>query len=154
MAKAQNKTVPTDKSIDLYLAGLEENRREEAKRLIPLFQEIIGYPPVLWGDSIVGFGQFLVVSPSGREVDWCLAGFAMRKAAISFYLSFDISKMGAYLERLGKHSHGKGCLYVKKLSDVDVNVLKEMITISVKEMLKWSEENGSMKKRTTSSAKV
>jgi len=139
LAKAQNKTIPTDKSIDDYLAELDESRREEAKRLIPLFEEVTGYPPVMWGDSLVGFGQFLLVSPSGREVDWCLAGFAMRKAAISLYLSFDISRMGSYLERLGNHSHGKGCLYIKKLGDVDTDVLKDMIRISVKEMLKLNQ---------------
>ena len=89
--------------------------------------------PKMWGSSIIGFGNVRHKSPkTGREVDWLKIGFSPRKANISLYLSINIKEHAATLEKLGKHKTGVGCLYINKLDDIDIKVLKGMIDASVK----------------------
>lgn len=132
MAKAKAKTAPTKVSVAGFLdAVADERKRNDGFRLIEIMKKITGAEPVLWGPSIVGFGSYHYKYESGHEGDSCLTGFSPRKEAIVLYVmpGFDTHK--DLLEKLGKHKAGKGCLYIKKLEDVDVNVLKELIKISV-----------------------
>lgn len=95
-------------------------------------QEITGEFPHLWGKSIVGFGEYHYIYKSGREGDWFLTGFSPRKQALSLYLMCDLSHDGLDFKGLGKYKKSKGCLYIKRLSDVDLEVLKRIIEDSIK----------------------
>lgn len=129
---AELKTRPTDASVEAFVAALEsERRRDESRTLIALMREATGADPVLWGDSIVGFGEAHLVYESGREVDWFEVGFSPRKRALSLYLMPGVARFGDLLERLGPHNHGAGCLYVTRLERVDETVLKALIEASV-----------------------
>jgi hypothetical protein len=136
MANAENKTKPTDAKISAYIAALDNSgRRSDAECLLEIYGEITGMEPVLWGPSIIGFGSYHYKYDSGREGDSCRAGFSPRKASLSLYLMSGYSdsdvgaKMAALRARLGKHKTGASCLYVNKLADVDVDVLREMIAL-------------------------
>lgn len=90
-----------------------------------------GCDPVLWGETIIGFGTYHYKYASGREGDWFLAGFAPRKSALTIYLYCDLDHKELSFDNLGKHKRGKGCLYIKKLSDIDLNVLKNIVRKAV-----------------------
>ena len=136
MAKAQNKTQKTDADVAAFLAGVApEERRADCEALSTLMAEVTGEPAKMWGPSIVGFGDYHYRYESGREGDAFLAGFSPRKAALTIYL------MGTYCEgddadalfaKLGKFKTGKACLYVKRLSDIEMDVLRELVVLSVK----------------------
>lgn len=133
---AEQKTRPGDTDVGSFLAQIEdEPRRRDAAQLVELMQRLTGEPPMMWGGSIVGFGQYHYRYASGHEGDSCLVGFSPRKSEFSIYL------MGIYFEdsadaarqmfsRLGKHRLGKACLYLKRLSDIDLPVLAELIALS------------------------
>jgi len=122
------KTTPTDADVDAFLAGIaDEQKREDSRALCRMMAEETGEPPRMWGPSIVGFGSYRHVYASGREGDWMALGFSPRKQSLTLYLMDGFSGYGELLERLGKHSTGKSCLYVKRLADVDVDVLREMV---------------------------
>jgi hypothetical protein len=129
-------TVVTGTDVKGFLAGVEsEQKREDSKTLLDLMGRVTGEKPKLWG-SIVGFGRYHYNYESGHEGETCLVGFSPRKAAFSIYLTgnyFPESKAKAeeLLGRLGKHTMGKGCLYVKKLADVDLKVLEDLVRLSV-----------------------
>ena len=127
---SQNKTLPTTASIAGFLAELNPSRQEEAERLISLMQNISAQPPVLWGPSIIGFGAQHYRYETGREGDMPEIAFSPRKAAITFYFMEGFDRYAEQLSRLGKHKTSVGCLYINKLSDVDLNVLKEMLEAS------------------------
>ncbi len=129
MAKAVIKTKETDASVQQYLNSIsDETKRKDSFAIMEMMQKASGEKPKLWGDSLIGFGNVTIKSPTtGREVDWFRIGFAPRKGNISLYLGIDLIKQAALLKKLGKHKTGKGCLYINKLENVDVNVLKEMI---------------------------
>ncbi|MEQ1538378.1 MAG: DUF1801 domain-containing protein [Sphingorhabdus sp.] len=136
MANTENKTKPTDAKVSAYIAALDNPvRRSDAERLLEIYGAITGLEPVLWGPSIIGFGSYHYKYDSGREGDSCRAGFSPRKASLSLYLMSGYSdgevgaKMAALRERLGKHKTGASCLYINKLADVDVDVLREMIQV-------------------------
>jgi len=98
-----------------------------------MMKKASGEDPKMWGTSLIGFGNKRYKSPAtGREVDWLLIGFSPRKANFSLYLTMDIKKHAATLKKLGKHKTGVGCLYINKLDDVDLKVLKELIDASLK----------------------
>ena len=97
-------------------------------------EEVTGEKAVMWGDSIVGFGTYHYVYASGREGDWPVTGFAPRKQALTLYIMSGFDQYDELLARLGKHSTGKSCLYIKRLSDVDVDVLRELVAESVAHM--------------------
>ncbi|TCO14830.1 uncharacterized protein DUF1801 [Kribbella steppae] len=128
---AANKTVKTDASVDDYLAGLAGPRGEDARALNDLLTAATGLEPALWGPAIVGYGDRHLVYESGRELDWFQLGFAARKQALTLYLTEGFEGYDELLERLGPHTTGVGCLYVKRLSDVDSAVLTELAQRSV-----------------------
>ncbi|MGK5445359.1 DUF1801 domain-containing protein [Micromonospora sp. URMC 105] len=126
------KTAPTDASADDFLAAVpDETRRRDALVVRDLMRQVTGEPPTMWGDAIVGFGQRHLRYASGRELDWFLVGFSPRKAATTLYLAEEFGEKEQLLARLGRHTTGKGCLYVKRLADVDLDVLTELVRASV-----------------------
>ena len=133
MAKAKNKTQETEASVDDFLNAIkDEVVRNDCKIISKMMSKATNAEPKMWGASIVGFGWRHIKSASGREVDWCIIGFSPRKANISLYMSLGTGWNNDLLAKLGKHKTGLGCLYVKKLSDVDIEVLEEMIINSAK----------------------
>lgn len=127
-------TTPTDASVERYLESLaDDRRRADAEQLITVMQEVTGEPAVMWGTSIIGFGRYHYRYASGHEGDSALAGFAPRKQHLVVYLVGEFEERHASaLSRLGPHKTGKGCLYLKRLSDVDLGVLRELIDRSVR----------------------
>lgn len=132
---AEAKTKPHGGSVEDFLALPEnEAKRSESQVLIDLMQSVSGEPSVLWG-TMIGFGRYHYLYPSGHEGDTFLVGFAPRKAEFSIYLMGapdNEDRRTALLARLGKHRMGKACLYVKRLSDIDVDVLRELAALSVR----------------------
>jgi hypothetical protein len=132
MAKTKNKTTETEQSVAGFINAVpEENQRLDAIKLANIMQAQTGFEPKLWGPSIVGFGSYHYKYESGREGDAPLVAFSPRKDAISLYTLLPEEKRESLLQRLGKHKAGKGCIYIKKMSDVDEKVVKEMIDVSV-----------------------
>ncbi len=128
----ENKTKATTSSVSAYIDALADpTRRSEAKELIQLMQRTSGEKPKLWGPSIIGFGSHHYKYDSGREGDMPLISFSPRKTALVLYSLLSHSEAKALLAKLGKHSTGKGCLYVKKLADVDKTVLEVLIRNAV-----------------------
>jgi hypothetical protein len=128
----ENKTKPTSEDVSRFLDSVpDERRRQDAKALCGLMERITGEPPVMWGPSIVGFGSYHYRYESGREGDAPLAGFSPRARELVVYLDCDAAAHDALLARLGPHKVGKSCLYLKRLSDVDENVLRELVVESV-----------------------
>lgn len=130
-----NKTVPTDADVEAYCAAQPEARAADCRALIALMQRASGHPPRMWG-RMVGFGTHHYVHDSGREGDIFEIGFASGAAGkgdISLYVSGG-SERATLLARLGRHREGKGCVYIKRLSDVDAGVLKALCAATVKEL--------------------
>ena len=122
----------TDNSVIEFIENIESaSKREDAYRLIDIFTETTGHEAKLWGPSIIGFGSYHYKYASGHEGDAPLAGFSPRKAKISLYVSPEDEKRAELLERFGKHTASKGCVYINKVSDIDEQVLKELIQQSV-----------------------
>ncbi|MGA2902229.1 MAG: DUF1801 domain-containing protein [Candidatus Korobacteraceae bacterium] len=129
---AENKTKPTQLSVIAFIDALADPaRRADAKVLVELMQSAAGEKPKMWGPSIIGFGSYHFKYDSGREGDMPLIAFSPRKAATVLYNMTAFSDSEALLAKLGKHTIGKGCLYIKKLADVDQQVLKTMIRKSL-----------------------
>ena len=138
MAQAELKTKPTDAGVVAFVDALENpSRKTDAFTLLDIYNDITGVEPAMWGPSIIGYGSYHYKYDSGREGDMCRAGFSPRKANLALYLMGGYSdaatgqKMAALRDRLGKHKTGASCLYINKLSDVDVAVLKEMIALDL-----------------------
>jgi hypothetical protein len=128
VAQSPNKTVPTEADVAAFLASVEHpGRRADAQRLDALFREVTGWQPRLWGGSLIGYGRYHYVYASGREGDFLATGFAPRKANLSIHILPGYQDHSAILARLGKHKTGKSCLYVTRLSDIDLAVLAELI---------------------------
>ena len=130
MAKSSNNvTRPTDADVLAFLKTVEHPvRRADADTAIEIFSRVTGEPPVMWGPSIIGFGQYHYRYESGREGDMCVVGFSPRKANIVCYVMGQLGPEEPLLKTLGKHRIGKGsCLYINKLADVDLTVLAQMI---------------------------
>lgn len=129
----KNKTQKTREKVEWFLSAIEEEqKREDCMLLLSIMQEITQATPHMWGTSIVGFGEYHYKYKSGREGDWFLVGFSPRKQALTLYLMCDLSHDGLDFNGLGKYKKGKGCLYIKRLSDVDINVLKRIIQDSIR----------------------
>ena len=132
----QAKTRPETGNVDAFLAQVEDPvKRADSHRLVELMQEVSGEPPVLWGGNIVGFGSYHYTYASGHDGDACLIGFSPRKADFSIYLMGTpegAAPRDALLARLGKHRMGKGCLYIKRLDDIDIGVLRELAEVSIR----------------------
>ncbi|MGC4039437.1 MAG: DUF1801 domain-containing protein [Flavobacterium sp.] len=132
---AQIKTKETEASVtDFINAVADEQKRNDSFAILNLMEKATGEQPKMWGASLIGFGNLRYVSPNTqREVDWFKIGFSPRKAALTFYLmNLEPGYRAASLEKLGKHKTDGGCIYVKKLADVDMEVLEEMIMKSAK----------------------
>lgn len=128
---AQNKTIPTAVSPSAFIDQLsDEQRRKDCKALVALMREATGHPPKMWGTAIVGFDQYHYKYASGREGDNMITGFSPRKQELVLYLGEHI-QTSALMAKLGKHKTGQGCLYIKRLDDVDRTVLKKLIEESV-----------------------
>jgi hypothetical protein len=134
---AELKTKKTKASVDTFLAKIaDEDRRRDCLALVRLMKQVTKAEPKMWGTSIVGFGSYHYQYASGREGDWFVAGFAPRKQDLTLYIMAGFSGYGELLAKLGKHKTGKSCLYVKRLADLDLKVLKQLVTASVKLMKK------------------
>ncbi|WP_371018425.1 DUF1801 domain-containing protein [Pseudalkalibacillus sp. JSM 102089] len=131
------KTKETDYSVIEFIESVDHpKKREDGYRLLDLFTETTGYEAKMWGPSIIGFGSYHYKYATGHEGDAPLVGFSPRKAKISLYLAQGEPEREEALERLGKHTTGKACVYVNKLADIDLGVLKELIDQSVDYMQK------------------
>jgi nucleoid DNA-binding protein len=131
MAKAEVKTKKTEASVEEFLNGiLDEQKREDSKKICGLMQNISGAEPKMWGASIIGFGTYHYKSKSGREGDWMRIGFSPRKQNLTVYIMNGFERYDELMAKLGKHKTGKSCLYIKRLSDIDLEVLKELINLS------------------------
>jgi uncharacterized protein DUF1801 len=129
---AENKTEPTTVSVSAFIDALtDETKRADAKALVELMQSAAGEKPKMWGPSIIGFSSYHYKYESGREGDTPLIGFSPRKSANVLYGVTGFSGSEALLAKLGKHTTGKGCLYIKKLSDVDQKVLQALVVKSL-----------------------
>ena len=128
----QNKTQRTDNSVSLFLDQIEpEQKRKDSYALVAMMSKITAEEPKLWGTSVIGFGDYHYKYKSGREGDWFLTGFSLRKNALTVYLMCDLSHEGLNFDGLGKYKLSKGCLYFKKIEDVDLNVLTQIIKDSI-----------------------
>lgn len=128
------KTKQTESSVEDFISKLpDEQKRKDSLVILKMMESVAKEKPKLWGSSMIGFGKKIYKSPaSGREVEWFKIGFSPRKANFSLHLVMDIKKEAATLKKLGKHKTGMGCLYINKLEDVDLKVLKGMIEVAVK----------------------
>ena len=134
---SDQKTKPNNQSVEEFINAIEnETKRDDSWTLIEIMQELTEEEPKMWGDSIIGFGTYHYVYESGRKGDWMLAGFSPRKQNISIYITGGFEDQQENLHKIGKAKNSVGCLYVKKLSDIDLEVLKEMIQQSVKTVKK------------------
>ena len=132
---AENKTKPSAKSVPKFLEQIVDPVRKADSIAVSLLMErLTGSKPKMWGDSIVGFGEYQYTYASGRKGDWFLAGFSPRKQYLTLYIMGFLESYKDILQNLGKFKHGKGCLYVKKLEDIDVKVLETLITNSIKRL--------------------
>lgn len=128
----QNKTVQTGASVDDFIASIEHpTRRQDALALVDLFSKTTEFSPKMWGDSIVGFGQYHYRYASGREGDFLATGFSPRKSNLSIYIMPGYGDFSEILNDLGKHKLGKSCLCVNKLADIDLDVLQKLIVAGI-----------------------
>jgi hypothetical protein len=132
---AEIKTKQNTASVEEFINAVEaDQKRKDSFVLLEMMKKASGEEPKMWGSTIIGFGNKRYKSPtSGREVDWFLIGFSPRKANLSVYLMMDLKKQAATLKKLGKHKTSVGCLFINKLEDIDLKVLKGMIDASLKQ---------------------
>jgi Domain of unknown function (DU1801) len=130
---AENKTKATDASVEKFIKGVTDKQKQaDCRTIIDLMQTATKAPPKMWGSAIVGFGERHLKYDSGREMDWMIIGFSPRKQNITLYVPGGLDQQADLLEKLGKHSIGKGCVYINKLEDVNMPTLKKIIQRSVK----------------------
>lgn len=131
------KTKPTKKSVEQFLKKVENpTKREDSFKILELMKEITQEKPLMWGESIVGFGSYHYKYSSGREGDWPLVGFSPRKKNLTLYIMSGFERYELLLDNLGKFKTGKSCLYINKLKDVDIKILRALILESVEYMKK------------------
>lgn len=125
---AELKTKKTELSVDTFLDQIsEDQKRSDSFSIRKLMENATNAEAKMWGSSIIGFGDRSLKYPSGRELDWFIMGFSPRKQNFALYISGAVSKQTELLKKLGKHKTGKGCLYINKLSDINIEVLNEII---------------------------
>ena len=130
MAKKKKTLVntETDRDVDEFIEAVKNNRRKaDAKQLLQMMKDITGKEPKIWGTGIIGFGKYKYQRKNGDEFEWFNVGFSPASAHTSVYLMYDINEEQKLLEKLGPHKTAKGCLYIKKLEDVDLKILGQMI---------------------------
>jgi hypothetical protein len=136
------KTKVNNASVETFLAGIKnEKQRKETMVLFTMLQNATKESPKMWGSSIVGFGTYHYLGKSGREGDWFLTGISPRKQAITLYMCTGWEGSRPLLEKLGKHSLGMGCLYIKRLDDIDLSVMKRLIADSLKRAKAWVKDD-------------
>ena len=129
------KTKPNDKSVDKFLKKVENRtKKEDSFKILEIMKELTKEEPIMWGDSIIGFGSYHYKYASGREGDWFRVGFSPRKQNLTVYLMTGFEKYKEILNNLGKFKTGKSCLYINKLKDVDIPSLRELILESFKNL--------------------
>lgn len=129
---AELKTKPTDNSVEAFLNSIEDaKKREDSFAILNLMKEITQSEPKMWGSSMIGFGNYHYKYESGREGDWFLTGFSPRKQNLTLYIMAGFDRYDELMAKLGKYKTGKSCLYIKKLDDIDPEVLRELIQQSV-----------------------
>jgi Domain of unknown function (DU1801) len=139
---AEQKTKPTAVSVESFLKKVADTQqREDALKIVDIMKDIAGLEPKMWGPSIVGFGEYHYRYASGHEGDSCLIGFSPRKGQMALYFTPGLVRFESQLKKLGKYKTGKACLYIKKLSDIDLAVLREMIEIGFAMMSDKSQQN-------------
>jgi len=132
---AENKTKPTEVSVDEFIANvMPDRRREDALILNQLFKDVTGWQPQMWGPTMIGYGSYHYIYDSGREGDALATGFSPRKANLVLYIMPGYQDFGHILDQLGKHKLGKACLYINKLADVDIDVVAEIIRAGVDDL--------------------
>jgi len=134
---AELKTQKNEASVEAFLNSVEHDKRcADGFAVLELMKEVTGEEPAMWGKSIVGFGTYHYKYASGREANWMLVGFSPRKRNMTLYIMDGFDRYDELLSRLGKYRTGKSCLYINKLEDVDIEVLRELIRLSVAHMKK------------------
>ena len=132
---ATNKTLPTDMTVEDYIATVQPVKRAaEADILNCLFCDVTGFQPVMWGASIIGYGRYHYRYASGREGDMALTGFSPRKQALTLYIMDGFEHYEELLAKLGKYTTGASCLYIKRLEEIDIKVLRELVAQSYAHM--------------------
>lgn len=133
--KVEIKTRENDHSVTDFLNNVvDENKRQDCFTILNLMREITGYEPKMWGDSIVGFGSYHYKYASGREGDMPLTGFSPRKQNLTVYILPGFERYTALMAKLGKYKTGKSCLYIKSVEDIDLQILSELVGLSVEEL--------------------
>ncbi len=128
----QNKTQQTDASVEKFVESIkDEQLKTDCRTLLKLFQDVTKEPPKMWGSSMVGFGTYHYKYASGREGDWFLAGFSPRKQNLTLYVMSGFNGHDEIMKKLGSFKTGSSCIYVKRLSDIDLSALKELVRKSV-----------------------
>lgn len=131
MAKSKNKTTENENSVVDFLESIElEQRKNDAFQLLEILHELLPETPKMWGTSIIGYGNYHYKYESGREGDFMKVGFSPRKTSLTLYIMPGFERYEQLLTQLGKHKTGKSCLYIKKLAEVDLEILKEMVKSS------------------------
>lgn len=129
------KTQPNDGDVTAFLNNLDdEPKKSDCLKLLEIFEEVTNMKPVMWGDSIIGFGSYHYKYKSGREGDWFITGFSPRKKNLTLYIMPGFDRFEELTDKLGKFTTGTSCLYINKLTDVDETILKELIQQSVEYM--------------------
>jgi hypothetical protein len=132
---AELKTKPGTRDVSDFLKTVkDEQRRKDCLTIVQMMRKSTGSEPVMWGSSIVGFGQYHYVYDSGREGDWFVAGFSPRKENLTVYLMGGLARNNGLLDRLGKFKAGKGCLYIRSLNDIHLPTLQKVIQVSVRKL--------------------
>ena len=125
---AEPKTQRNDGDVDAVIAGIEDDeRRDDARALLEIMTRVTGERPAMWGSSMIGFGERHYEYASGRQADWFKVGFSPRKQSLTLYTSDHLSPDDPLLERLGRHTTGKSCIYIKRLDDVDTETLEKLV---------------------------
>ncbi|WP_460219074.1 DUF1801 domain-containing protein [Psychroserpens sp. MEBiC05023] len=129
------KTKENDADVMAFLNAIDdEQKKADSIKLLKMFEDVSGYEAKLWGNRIIGFGKYIYKTKAGKEGEWFLTGFAPTKSNLSLHLMFGLEDESHALSKLGKHSIGKGCLYIKTLSDVDIDILKGIVVTMFSKM--------------------
>ncbi|WP_419913608.1 DUF1801 domain-containing protein [Hoeflea sp.] len=133
--KVTLKTRPGDGDVSAFLSGIEdETKRADSQTLMAMMKRVTGHDAVMWGSSIIGFGIYTGTYADGRTMQWMVTGFSPRKTALTVYVMPGFSAYGDLMSRLGRYKTGKSCLYIKRLSDVDLDVLETLLADAYRHM--------------------
>ena len=127
---AELKTKKTKKSVASFIKTVEKSRQEDCAKLVQMMKLATDSEPAMWGDAIIGFGDDHLVHASGRELDWFKIGFSPRKGKISLYIMCPHGEFGKLMPKLGPHKSSKGCLYIKSLEEINIDILQKMFNIA------------------------